>query len=346
MLQRTRLSAQIEEHSKKEVEPKSPAFQGTEPTISTGSTLLDLAISGSVFPKGGLPGGILVEVFGPSGCGKTVLLCEIAGGVQRKGGDIMFRDPEGRLNKRFASLFGLNVDKIDYEIPDTVKDVFEPIRKWEPKGKGINGIFADSLAALTTEMEMEGADQYGMRRAKEFSEQLRLTCRELVKKNYLMVCSNQIRQNLDAGPYGQKWKAPGGAAIEFYSSLRLRCSMLEKIKRKRKIESGKEQQKIVGVETEIEVVKSSIDQPYRKASVCILFEYGIDDIRANLQFLKSNIGGTKYAIGDHSLAIGLEESIRMVEEGKLEAKLREETIGLWREIEEKFKEIRRPKLRD
>ena len=65
-----------------------------EVMISTGSTLLDLAISGGRKRGGGLPGGILVEIFGPSGCGKTVLLCEIAGGVQRQKGKIMFRDPE------------------------------------------------------------------------------------------------------------------------------------------------------------------------------------------------------------------------------------------------------------
>ena len=53
--------------------------------VTTGSTLLDLAISGGRFAKGGIPAGILVKIFGPSGCGKTVLLCEIAGGIQRSG---------------------------------------------------------------------------------------------------------------------------------------------------------------------------------------------------------------------------------------------------------------------
>ena len=44
----------------------------TETMISTGSTLLDLAISGTRVRGGGLPGGILVEIFGPAGSGKTV----------------------------------------------------------------------------------------------------------------------------------------------------------------------------------------------------------------------------------------------------------------------------------
>ena len=75
-----------------------------------------------------------------------------------------------------------------------------------------------------------------------------------------MVCSNQIRQNLDAGPYGMKYKSPGGEAIGFYSSLRLRFGSPQKIKEKKKIR-GKEHQRVVGVHTEIEVFKSSYGSP-------------------------------------------------------------------------------------
>jgi len=56
------------------VKTKKPEYDGDfGQCISTGSTLLDLAISGGRIRGGGLPGGILVEVFGPSGVGKTVL---------------------------------------------------------------------------------------------------------------------------------------------------------------------------------------------------------------------------------------------------------------------------------
>jgi len=77
---------------------------------------------------------------------------------------------------------------------------------------------------------MEDKDGMGMRRAKEFSEECRKTCRVIADKNFLMVCSNQVRQNADAGPFGQKYRTPGGEAIGFYASLRLRCSGGQKIK--------------------------------------------------------------------------------------------------------------------
>lgn len=345
-MKRRKLSEQVEEKLAKEPEEKSQ-YDGKDITVSTGSTLLDLAISGGRFREGGIPLGILVEIFGPSGAGKTVLLSQIAANVQRMDGKVMFHDPEARLNKQFARIFGLNTGEIEYTIPNTIPEVFQSVRDWvsqEEAEKGtIYGVFADSLAALSTDMEMEEGDKMGMRRAKEFSEELRKTCRIITQRNVLMVCSNQIRQNLDAGPYGMKYKSPGGEAIGFYSSLRLRFGSPQKLKEKKKIR-GKEHERVVGVHTEIEVFKSSVWKPYRTAEVYILFDYGIDDIRANLRFLKQNTGSTVYTIKDLKLDRSLERSIQIVEEENLEQELRNAVIELWNEIEEGFQEKRKPKV--
>lgn len=313
--------------------------------ISTGSTLLDLAISGGRIRGGGMPGGILVEIFGPSGSGKTVMLSEIAGAVQRQGGQIMFHDPEARLNKQFAQMFGLILAEKDHHKPDRVPEVFSAVRKWEVENpKVINGVFADSLAALstTTEMDNDDGDKMGMRRAKEFSEELRKTCRILTQNNYLMVCSNQVRINIDAGAYGQKYTTPGGESIGFYSSLRLRTLRPEKIKRKIKIK-GKEESRVIGVEVQVEVYKSSIWKPYHTAPVVIIFDYGIDDIRTNLQYVKEKVGGTVYSHNGENLDRSLEEAIGIIEESGNEQSLKEEVIELWEEEEKKFDSKRKPK---
>lgn len=342
------LSSQMKKHLAKPVVKQSKEYDGNfNLIISTGSTLLDLAISGGRIRGGGIPGGILVEIFGPSGSGKTVLLSEIAGTVQRAGGEIMFHDPEARLNKQFAKLFDLDTDEMNYKTPDTVPEVFSSVRSWKPKSTSvINGIMADSLAALSTDLEMnnEEGDKMGSRRAKEFSQELRRTCRVITQKNYLMVCSNQIREDINAGQFGQRYRSPGGEAIGFYSSLRLRASKPSKIKKKLTIE-GKETTRVIGVETEFEVFKSSIWKPYRTATVSILFDYGIDDIRDNLIFLKENNKTTMYCIGDLQLNKSLEKSIQMVESGKLEKKLKNAVIDLWEEIEKQFESERKPKER-
>ncbi len=348
-MQRKKLSTQVEEKIRKP-RPVTPEYDGSsEQTISTGSTLLDLAISGGRFRQGGIPLGILVEVFGPSGAGKTVLLCQIAGFVQQTGGSIMFHDPEARLNKQFAQMFGLDSAEIEYSTPDTVSEVFRSVREWIPNGEDtgvpVYGVFADSLAALSTDMEMEKneGDKMGMRRAKEFSEELRKTCRLIARKDILMVCSNQIRQNMDAGPYGQRYKSPGGEAIGFYASLRLRCGTPSKIKKTKKVK-GKEHEKTIGIKVNVEVFKSSVWKPFHDAEVYILYDYGIDDIRGNLRYLKTTTGSATYRFGEHDLGKSLEQAIEKVEEQGLEQELKNAVIDLWNEIEQQFVEKRKPRF--
>lgn len=334
----------------KEQEVNSPeqGYEGdTRTIISTGSTLLDLAISGTRVKGGGIPGGIFVEVFGPPGSGKTVLLSEIAGAIQRQGGQVMFHDPEARLNKQFASIFGLDHNSITYTQPDTVTEVFKQIREWQPDNpKVINGIMADSLAALSTDLEMsnEEGDKMGMRRAKEFSEQLRKTCRILTQNNWLMVASNQIRINADAGPYMDKTSTPGGLAVGFYASLRLRFRTPEKLKKEVKV-AGKTVSRVIGTLATVEVFKSSVDKPFRTAPLYIIFDYGIDNIRANLQFIKDYTKNTIYTVGDISLHQSMEKSIQMVEEQNLEKKLEKEVVELWEQIESHFDSERKRKVR-
>jgi len=332
--------------SRKQTSDKTQTASGSDVMISTGSTLLDLAIGWERSRRGGLPAGILVEIFGPPSSGKTTLLCEIAGGVQRKGGSVMYLDPEGRLSAEYAQRLGLRIDLTDqdgYKRPDTVPEAFGPIRKWEPEPEGVvHGIFADSLAALSTDLELADGDKMGMRRAKEFSEELRKTCRVIANKNYLLVCSNQIRQTMTS--YGERFKSPGGEAIAFYSSVRLRVETPSKVKNKIKI--GKNDvEKTVAMMTNITVYKSSVGEPYHKVPVFIDLAYGVDDIRANLQYLKEITGNTVYAIGDNILHKSVNQAIMMVEEGELERDLRNEVINTWVSIQESFRMKRKDKVR-
>ena len=325
---------------------KKKEYEGsTEVMISTGSTTLDLSITGGRVRGGGIPSGIMVEAFGPSGAGKTVLLCEIAGDVQRKGGDAMFQDPEARLNKQFARMFDLEIKPENYSNPDKVPEVFKKIREWSPEEPDlINGVFVDSLAALSTDIEMDNdeGDKMGMRRAKEFSEGLRKIARVLAQKNLLLVCSNQIRES--QATQGPKVLSPGGKAIGFYSSLRLRFMNPVKLKKTKTIK-GKTVERVIGVSVDVEVFKSSVWKPHQKATLYIIFDYGIDDIRANLQYVKDFTGANKYMVNETPLYVSLDKSIQMVEENGLVDDLKEQVIDLWESIEEQFEMERKPKQR-
>jgi len=326
-----------------ELERNEPVFNYG--VVSTGSTLLDLAISGGVVRGGGLPGGILVEIFGPSSSGKTAILSEIAASVQFKGGDVKFKDPEGRFNREYAKIYGVELDEKDYSRPDTVREMFGDIWKWEPTNKEkINMVAGDSLAALSTEMEMEDQDKMGMKRAKDFSESLRKTCRMIANKNWLIVCSNQERDG-QMGPV-----TPGGKAIPYYSSVRIRIAQSfkgSKIKKKVKLKSGVEVERIIGIKSICDIKKNSIDNPFRLVPVYIIFRKGIDDVRGNLQWYKDMTKSSNYMIEgifDKGYK-SIQEAVSYVEGNDLEMDLRSTVINLWEDIEKNFKTEIKKKVR-
>ena len=79
---------------------------------STGSTLLDLAISNK-YP-GGAAAGKIIHIYGANSTAKTVLCQEILGACQRSNGYAILIDAEGTLDYDRAELFGMEVgDWID-----------------------------------------------------------------------------------------------------------------------------------------------------------------------------------------------------------------------------------------
>ncbi len=316
--------------------------------ISTGSTLLDLDISGGVKKEGGVPGGILLEVSGESGTGKTGVLAELAGSTQVRGGDVEFADPEARVNEAYIKYYGVNIaEYFNYCRPDTVMEMFNLMYNWEPKPKikdAINLFGGDSIAALSTEIEMEDQDKMGGKRAKDISAGLRKTCRKIANNNWVIAFSNQLRQDMKTSRY----TTPGGMGIPFYASLRIRLTPSNKgskIEKEVKLASGVIVKEIIGIRSDYSIVKSSIDKPFRKGTIYILFNYGIDDVRANLQYIKDMRKDTKYDAFTKQY-VAIEDAIKHIEEEDYELKLRHKTIELWNEIQALFKINRKEKQRN
>ena len=318
--------------------------------VSTGSTLLDCAISGKRVKGGGIPGGILIEIYGPSGKGKTALAVEIGASAQAGGGTVFFNDPEGRLDQEYAEAYGLSLRGKNYAQSNTIEEVFTDLIAWFKKDlpqDKIHVYICDSLAALSTEAEMEGGDKAGMLRAKAFSQMTRRIARMVSNKNRLIVFTNQIRQKPSIGGFGGPSETtPGGEAIKFYASLRLRVGVPasgHKISQMKKIR-GVEVEKVIGINSLVNVVKNSCDAPYREAPITIIFDYGLDDVRTNLEYIKKFAEDKSYVIKDFSAA-RLPTAIKYVEDNDLQDYIREETIVLWQEIEAHFAVDRKPKVR-
>lgn len=363
-------AAEVAEMSEEKVEhvPFEP-IPRFDMMLSTGSTLLDCSITGKRVHGGGVPGGIMVEIYGPSGKGKTAIAVEIGASAQAKGGTCRFNDPEGRLDQEYASQYGLQMDKSNYTASDTVEEVFDDLLAWFkkdlPQGK-MHVYICDSVAALSTIAEMtEGVDKdkTGMSRAKEFSKMTRKIARKVSNKNRLIIFTNQVRQKPNMGGFGGPTEiTPGGEAIKFYCSLRMRVGSAKehnKIEVTKKVR-GVEVDRIVGINSLVHISKNSCDSPFREAPITIIFDYGLDDVRANLEFRKQfevaedaapedQVEGKSkkmkaYVIQDYK-TVRLANAINHVEENDLQRWLREETIALWKEIESHFAVSRKPKLR-
>ena len=319
--------------------------------VSTGVTLLDLAISGGRVRGGGMPGGIMVELFGGSGSGKTAILTEIGASVQAKGGEVDICDPEARLDREYTRITGLDLPRDHYYRPNTVGDRKDAkgkvtelglegiIMGWEPKNPDvINLLGADSIAALSTAMEMDDGDKRGQRKAKELSELCRKTARIIAHEHKLVVFTNQIRD----GEFGVT--TPGGHAVPFHSSLRIACNQKEVIRKVKKNEHGVEIKKDVGIISNLFVKKSSIDDPFRTVPMYLMFGIGIDDIRGNLQYYKDMTKGTVYDCVDKTYT-SLDRAVEYIEENDLEAELREMVIDVWEQNEALFKVNRKKKRR-
>ncbi|MBQ4479152.1 MAG: hypothetical protein II943_00765 [Victivallales bacterium] len=98
---------------------------------------------------------------------------------------------------------------------------------------------------------------------------------------------------------------PGGKALKFYASVRLKFTKLKALEEG----SGDNKQK-VGVRTRVEAVKNKTFPPYRRGEFIITFGKGIDDEAAVFQaIIETGLVGTKaggwYTLDGQNIARGL-----------------------------------------
>ena len=104
--------------------------EGSNPTdvvdwISTGSTILDLAISNK--PNGGVPVGKITELNGLEGSGKSLIGAHLLTSTQRKDGIAVYIDTESAVSPEFLDAIGIDTTQMLYVHLETVEEVFETI---------------------------------------------------------------------------------------------------------------------------------------------------------------------------------------------------------------------------
>jgi recombination protein RecA len=253
--------------------------------ISTGSSILDLAISNR--PHGGLPVGKMVEFNGLEGTGKSLLSAHVVADTQKKGGVAVVIDTENAAAPEFWRSLGVDLSKLLYVQCETVEDIFAQMERMiaivrKSNKDRILTIIVDSVAAASTKVELEsdhGKDGYATGKSIISSKAMRKITTMIGRQKVLTVFTNQLRQNLNAMAFGDKYVVSGGKALAYHCSVRVRLNNTGKLKK------GEE---IIGNECKAVVVKNRMGPPQRQANFDIYFDSGIADYGSWIKVLKEN----------------------------------------------------------
>lgn len=333
----------------------------TETLVPSGSTLLNLACSDNPYGAYGL--GKIVTLPGTSSAGKTLLMLTTFAEAHKlerlKGHEFVYDDVEAALEFDLAYLFGKGVANRIQEPPQGCSDTIEHFKSniitLAEKGKPF--IYClDSFDALSSDAELEKemrkalamakseeaakkiAGSFGTEKAKIAGQVLRMIKQELQRTNSLLIMIQQVRQNLNAGPFGQKYTTAGGEAPFFYSS---HCVWLSKI------ESLKKQGRKIGSRVKADVKKNKLTGKLRDVEFDIFYDHGIDDIGSMVDFMVdekvwtksgNNINATEFDISLNRAAL-----ITHIEENNLEPRLIRVVATAWKTIEDELLLKRKPR---
>ena len=248
--------------------------------IPTGSLQLDLALG-----VGGVPRGRIVELYGPESSGKTTVALHIVAEAQKRGGNAAFIDVEHALDPKYAKALGVDIDNLLVSQPDSGEQALEIAEQLVRSG-AIDVLVVDSVAAMTTKAEIEGAmgDNHVGQLARLMSQALRKLTSVVSKTGCVAIFINQIREKIGV-MYGNPETTPGGRALKFYATVRMDV---------RKGEVLKEGGVPYGNKMKVKIVKNKVAPPFRECEFENIYGQGINrdgeiiDLAVDLDIVKKS----------------------------------------------------------
>lgn len=291
------------------------------PAISTGALAIDMALG-----IGGLPRGRIVEIFGHESSGKSTICLQTIANAQKEGLTCAFIDAEHALDPRYARDIGVDVDNLYISQPDYGEMAIDILLKLVRTGS-FGVVVVDSVAALTPKAELEGDvgdNQMGLL-PRMMSKSMRMLTADASKTNTLVIFTNQIREKIGI-MFGNPEITPGGRALRFQSSVRMKLRRKEDIKDK--------EGNINGLKVIVEIPKNKMAPPLRRCEVDILYGRGVNAIGCLVDtaeklgvFEKS---GAWYKLEDKPFAQGRDSCMmKLAEDLDLRDEITERVMNVW-----------------
>lgn len=252
--------------------------------IPTGSISLDLAIG-----VGGFKKGTVNELFGPESSGKSTLVTAIIREAQAMFPDkpVGYLDCENAFNPTYAREIGCDLTPSKFMLvqENETESLLNMAQFFAEQAASV--VVLDSVAAMVPKDKLESGEATDAKmggNAKAMSTALPKLVKICRMTGTVAIFVNQVRANIGI-MFGNPEVTPGGSALNYFSSLRIRTAIKDRIK-----DSDGE---VIGSLIKAEVKKNKIGgAPYRTAEYPLMFGKGIDAARdaADLAISKGLFG--------------------------------------------------------
>jgi len=236
---------------------------------STGLQGLDDALGG------GMPKGRMVELGGPPQAGKTSLAYHLCAQHPVS----LFIPAEGTFDAPRAGVFGNKPKQmLVYRDCKYAEDIMGKILEFSKLGVPL--IVIDSVPGMVCKAEYDllakdplKQPQYGQL-SRLFGRTLKQIEDAIEISGTTVVWINQVRANMNSGPFGDPYKSPGGYMFEHAMSVKIRVMRRSWITITNYNPASSAKTARVGILSKIKVIKSKICNPYEEREFPLIFDTG------------------------------------------------------------------------
>lgn len=225
---------------------------------------------------GGIPKGRIIELYGPESAGKTSLAYHLCAQVKTA----VYIPIEGTFDVNRCKMFG-NTNKNLLKVnADYGEQAIKAVKEFS-KAK-VDLVVIDSVPAMKTKASMENDNPEKEDRRADVAGLLAREIPKLVSdceaSGTTVIFINQERDDMNGG-FFSKARTPGGRALKFYASVRLRVMRRNWIKVPNKDPLNSARDSRVGIIQKLKVEKSKVCNPFMEAQIYMFFDRGYVDAK-------------------------------------------------------------------